>query len=121
MSLSWPLQDRVKPHQWSRSISAHRVSDHPSLCRKDSVRLMGGRHGDKPLISLEDACLFCFLLGEVLHHLQLLHWFPLLVDGDKLQENASKFKLGFSKPICKSSQNFVYVASVTSTLKLQVG
>lgn len=29
------------------------------------------------------------LLGQVLHHLQLLHWLPLLVDGDQLQRSHS--------------------------------
>lgn len=29
---------------------------------------------------------FIFLLGEAFHQLQLLHWFPLLIDGDELQE-----------------------------------
>lgn len=38
-------QSRVKPHQCSRSISAHWVLTHPSLCRKDSVRLMGVEGG----------------------------------------------------------------------------
>lgn len=39
-------------------------------------------------IFLADARLFFFLLGEALHQLQLLHWFPLLIDGDELQRNA---------------------------------
>lgn len=39
-------QTRVKPHQWSRSVSAHWVLNHSSWCRKDSVRLMRGRQGD---------------------------------------------------------------------------
>lgn len=30
---------------------------------------------------------FFFLLGEAFHQLQLLHWFPLLIDGDELQRS----------------------------------
>ena len=44
-SCGWMSLSRVKPHQWSRSISAHWLSKHPSLCRKDSVRLMRGQTG----------------------------------------------------------------------------
>lgn len=36
------------------------------------------------------------LLGETLHILQLVHWFPLLVDGEELQQNAKNTKLRFA-------------------------
>lgn len=85
------LPSRVKPHQWSRSISAHWVSNHSSWCRKDSVRLMRGRQGDTLRSSLAADCLRVFVVflasfGEFLHKLQLLHWFPLLIDGEELPE-----------------------------------
>lgn len=47
---------------------------------------MGGRHVVTLPMFLEDARFF--LLGEALHQLQLLDWFPLLIDGDELQRNA---------------------------------
>lgn len=82
------LQSWVKPHQWSRSVSAHWVLNHSSWCRKDSVRLMRGRQGDRPL-SRSWLPSFSFIwasFGEFLHELQLLHWFPLLIDGKELPE-----------------------------------
>lgn len=81
----WMSLSRVKPHQWSRSISAHWLSKHLSLCRKDSVRLMGGRQAGRQIEGLSGISLF--LLGEAFHQLQLLHWFPLLIDGDELQRS----------------------------------
>lgn len=42
MSLRKVSTEQGEPHQLSRSISAHWVSKRPSLCRNDSVRLMGG-------------------------------------------------------------------------------
>lgn len=57
-----PEQNRVNPHQCSRSISAHWVSHHPSLCEKDSARLMGDRQGVKLQISQAGACFSCYFV-----------------------------------------------------------
>lgn len=94
----WPgagrKQNRVNPHQCSRSISAHWVSHHPSLCEKDSVRLMGDWHVVANGWPAERSRRLLFLLlGQALHQLQLLHWFPLLIDCDKLQRNARNKKV----------------------------
>lgn len=66
MSVGWPgagpKQNSVNPHQCSRSISAHWVSHRPSLCEKDSVRLMGDWHVVKVLIGQAGVCFSCYLV-----------------------------------------------------------
>lgn len=46
---------------------------------------MGGRQAGRQIEGLSGISLF--LLGEAFHQLQLLYWFPLLIDGDELQRS----------------------------------